>query len=711
MNKEEITNYYNILEQNNTELRAIAYYKDGEALKTKVVEVREVSNIDNFLDFCQKWDGKANVYAGIHERLPGGTKTKDVCSVKIIAVDIDSNHPVNQAATKEELDKCKEETFKMLEELSNEYGRPTMIMTGNGYQLLWKIRPINISDKNRELIESKIKKWIECIQQKYNSESKKIDQIGDLARILKVAGTTSVKGENTEERPFRQASFIELNQQTSDSLRDEILTTKIEFQKEEGRKIISPKTGYFGKFDYLLTKDSKLAALYNGNSTGYESRSEAEQALVCKLVYYEFSDGEIDLIMGTSGLGKWNTAHKNYRELTITKARLLIREKKDDFKDIKIEDVYTTITKWLYFKDFLSIDLMLAIILSQRLEKSNPIWMIFVGASGDGKSELARAIEHLSFIYKVDQLTPNTLVSGHTKVEDLAPQLNNKVLLITDFASILSLNSDAQRLIFAQLRNLYDGEAFKDSGAGARKHYTGLRVTLIANSTPVISHRVLIHQDLGTRELLYRTDEGEKGEDYDKKSLRALENEGKKDEIKKEIQLIVSAFLDNIKDINQEISEEMKLWLLQKAKWLSIMRAVAPTDGYSGELLANVVPEVPTRLLMQLKLIYLCLKSLSPNYPEERAKEIILRIIHSSAKESRVKIYEYIYSSDSEVTSTDIAETLKLSKKTIFTECAILWNMELIKCRKSKAIAFGRETEINYWHRPGKVRRHDISTD
>jgi len=684
--------YYGFLEQKRSELRAISFVEG----KSKVESIKEVQNKEDFISFCDLWDGKANIYVGIHERVEGGSKKKDVTCVKLIALDIDAIHPKNEAATNEELELCKKETFDMVEELANTYGRPTIIMTGNGFQLLWKIKPININDDNRDLIENKIQKWISSIQKRYNSKNKNIDQIGDLARILKVSGTLSVKGENTKERPFRRAFFIEFNDIISDSLRDNILITELEREKTiyDSKK---QKEGKIDKLDYLLTKDPKLSSLYNGNISGFKSRSEAELSLVCKLVYYEFTDSEIDFILRMSDIGKWKGMNKQYKELTISKARLLIREKKDDLKEINIEDVYRVLSKWLYLKDFQMVDLLLAILLSQRLNGS-PIWMIFVGASGDGKSEMARTFDNLDFVYKVDQITQNTLVSGNMKAQDLAPQLNNKVLLITDFASILSLGGDAQKSMFAQLRSLYDGEAYKDAGTGARKHYSGIRVTLIANSTPIINHKILIHQDLGTRELMYRTDHNETKGDKEKKALKALDNEGRKDEMRKEIQSTISTFLDNVTEIKKDFPDEMSNFLLKKAKWLSSMRSTATVDGYSGELISNVSEEVPTRLLMQFKVIYLCLKSLDKDYTDEKAKGILLRIINSSAKEIRVNLYQHLQNCSEAVSTSEIAEVLKLGKKTILTECNILWNLGLIECNKIRTENFGREFEMSKWY-------------
>jgi len=73
----------------------------------------------------------------------------------------------------------------------------------------------------------------------------------------------------------------------------------------------------------LMKRDSKFTKLMNGeyDPKQYPSRSEAEQALVTKLVEYYFSDDMIDKIMLKCKIGKWQEKPESYRKLTIRNAR------------------------------------------------------------------------------------------------------------------------------------------------------------------------------------------------------------------------------------------------------------------------------------------------------------------------------------------------------------------------------------------------------
>jgi len=92
------------------------------------------------------------------------------------------------------------------------------------------------------------------------------------------------------------------------------------------------------RFRELLRKDEKLRKLFkgelerkgkkkrilhfeDGSKQIYDSRSEAEHALIHKLLYYEIPEDQIRLIMQKSKIGKWNESHQQYRDHTFEKAK------------------------------------------------------------------------------------------------------------------------------------------------------------------------------------------------------------------------------------------------------------------------------------------------------------------------------------------------------------------------------------------------------
>ena len=304
--------------------------------------------------------------------------------------------------------------------------------------------------------------------------------------------------------------------------------------------------------------------------------------------------------------------------------------------------VYDTFQKWLHVEDTLRIDAMLATALT-REKQGTKIWMLFVGPSGDWKSEMLNTLDdggYNSFLLK--KLTSKTLVSGFKGVEDLAPKLKNKILLITDMAQLITSHPNDKAQIWAQLRDLYDGYAGLDAGSGKSVKYSDLNITLIGASTPAIDSQILHNSSLGQRELIYRVKEM-----IDRQFLRKKieENINYEIEMRTALKTSVQNFLSaNKYNYDFEIKEEIKKKLFEMSCELTYMRAVGEHDYISGELINYVYPEEPTRIYKQLLIIYKSLKSLDENYPDSKALKVIKHIIDSSGSQIRLDVMKILTS-------------------------------------------------------------------
>ena len=152
-----------------------------------------------------------------------------------------------QATTKEELAYA----FKASEHLAQWHEgrgflRPSRAMSGNGIQLWFPIPRWEVTDENRTVIPERLKAFEqECrdalptgrFSTSDNHDALKdkveIDSIHDLPRIIKVIGTTSVKGDNTPDRPHRVSHWI-----------DDARSPK-KIGRQEDAKFLE----YLGKFD------------------------------------------------------------------------------------------------------------------------------------------------------------------------------------------------------------------------------------------------------------------------------------------------------------------------------------------------------------------------------------------------------------------------------------------------------------------------------
>ena len=338
---------------------------------------------------------------------------------------------------------------------------------------------------------------------------------------------------------------------------------------------------------------------------------------------------------------------------------------------VTLNHVYQIYNRWFKFNNTDRIDVVLATALTQRHD-GIPIWLILIAPSGDGKSEQIMAVHDGTTTKIIHEFTSRTLVSGSRNVQDLAPQLNNKIVLIPDMAQLLKLAPDEKARVWAQLRELYDGRAGRRTAMKEDPDYSGLKITIIAGSTPAIDSQILIHQDLGTRELFYRIEETDKLEE------KVWDDEGFETQMRKELNWITTEFLKQhtIKEV--DISEDVRDKIFAYVDYLRYMRAVTETDSYTGELINLVYPEKPTRCLKQLKKFFIALKSLDEKYTNETALRIIKDIVKSSSLPIRVKVLDHILACNSSMTTNEIIKKVRIGTKTAVKELNILWHLNLI---------------------------------
>lgn len=181
---------------------------------------------------------------------------------------------------------------------------------------------------------------------------------------------------------------------------------------------------------------------------------------------------------------------------------------------MKLEEIHKEIGRLLYIKDPKLIDLVLSVMIS-REQKNQKLWLVIIDNSGGGKSELIKILDDEGETTKyLSKITRNTIISGlrGKKRVDLAPKLKDKIILMPEMAVILSLYQADRTAVFSQFRDLYDGIAGSSKGDGTDIVYKELNVSFIGCSTQAIDDHLLIHNNLGTREFIYRVKTEEKSE-------------------------------------------------------------------------------------------------------------------------------------------------------------------------------------------------------
>lgn len=134
-------------------------------------------------------------------------------------------------------------------------------------------------------------------------------------------------------------------------------------------------------------------------------------------------------------------------------------------------------------------------------------WLIINGPSGGGKTEAIRPFDDQPNSISVSTISENALMSGYRgssgKDPSLMNHLDNRVLLIKDLTSMLSVREESLLKVMGELRDAYDGNAAKAGGTTGLVKYEA-RFGVIACCTSVIDRVLGRLQVLGERFLQVR---------------------------------------------------------------------------------------------------------------------------------------------------------------------------------------------------------------
>jgi hypothetical protein len=675
-NEADARQFYQFLDhKHETEIRLIDPHNRTPPRSIHITKEQE------FVDETKKADGTWNVYAGINERRAKGTKKEDVIRIKKIFADIDPIRQPNTVATEEQKQKahivaqmittwCEEEGFT----------QPTILDSGNGLNIYWHIPEIEINDSNREKIDAQTQAFCRYLNRKFNTPEVKIDQTGDLSRIMKVPGTTNIKGVNSPDNPWRTSKILKQRETKEDT---KLLLFILTLQSEEKKpQIIIQRIAATQDIETLKHKDSKLNRLLSGDTQGYQSRSEAELALLTKLLMHQVPETQALTYMD-SAIGKWATEHQNYRDRTLEKAREYASKHIIPEKHTSFQEVVDVFKKWLYLENEDDIYIVAGVFLSHEL-KGDPVWLFILGPSSDGKTEILRAFVN-GKTELIQSLSPRTLISGYNPLDknrrnyDLAPKLHNKILMVYDFTEILNKRSEERNEIFSQLRSLYDGTINKIMGNGIHVTYgkgtpddPKLYCTLIAACTPIIDIYVNEQSVLGSRHIFYR-----------KKTVDQMKVMNKIDELKSEdrdtmrddIHETVLDYFKSNQILKTDLEATEALWLKQEVETLAKLRAGAKYNNFTDELDEPITPENTSRLFIMLKKLLLGLKNID-TMDSERLDRLMKKVIKSTIPEKRLVILEHLWNAEkTEYSIDDIAHFVKLGRRTVKRELNFFFHL------------------------------------
>lgn len=275
-----------------------------------------------------------------------------------------------------------------------------------------------------------------------------------------------------------------------------------------------------------------------------------------------------------------------------------------------IGEVVATFQKWLYLGDTGPVLVVLATI-AANLMPGDPLWLMLVGASSGGKTEILNASSRLAHVHLAATLTEAALLSGTPKRDKAKTAKGGLlreigafgILLLKDFTSILSMKHEARAALLAALREIFDGSWSRHVGAdGGRELAWEGKLGLVACCTTTIDTYHAVTAAMGERFLLYRLPEIEPQE----QARRALKNAGHERDLRQDLMTAVGGLFAGIEipDELPEIPDDDNEQLIALATLAARARSAVERDGRTRDIELIPDPEAPARLAQALRRLY-----------------------------------------------------------------------------------------------------------
>lgn len=234
----------------------------------------------------------------------------------------------DRTATEQELLTALDRANKLKNYIENQYAALGFMATsGNGFHIHFPLPRFELPPELRLSVNTKVKTFAVKVSAFAQVD---IDKTYDISRKTTLIGTPNLK---IPDKPLATKwdkdllnegieaaiKYVENARMQNTNLLDTILKTEPE---KEPKLVIVPNENHL-KIEQLLEQDRKLEDLLKGDwqKYNYKSRSEAEEAVLVKLVMEGFSDVEINGIMETCQIGKWQEKQDSYKILSLEHAR------------------------------------------------------------------------------------------------------------------------------------------------------------------------------------------------------------------------------------------------------------------------------------------------------------------------------------------------------------------------------------------------------
>ncbi len=247
---------------------------------------------------------------------------------------------------------------------------------------------------------------------------------------------------------------------------------------------------------------------------------------------------------------------------------------------------------------------------AHRIIEHPPAWELLIAPSGSMKTDLLESLRGLPRVHFVDEVTPNTFISG--KVEKGGRERkrpasylhrlgDDAILVAADFSTVTAPDKKALALILSQLRRIYDGNYSRQFGTvkNLEERAWAGRLTLLAGATPTVDTQYSVFQALGERFVRLRWPRAGGVE----AGIKALHHTS---ELAPKLRRAVGDLLLPILSLPAEelvvpvLPADMEVRIASLTEFIALARTTVPRERSTREISAEPATEGNTRLPQEL---------------------------------------------------------------------------------------------------------------
>lgn len=329
----------------------------------------------------------------------------------------------------------------------------------------------------------------------------------------------------------------------------------------------------------------------------------------------------------------------------------------------EVKQIYKDV---FYLEEDLILDIIIATTIATKL-KGDPIWLLIVGSSSSGKSELVNSIGKVPFVYPVSSLTENTFLSNMRlsdgKEASLLHQIGSSgMITMKDYTSILAMRPEKREIIVSQMREIYDGTLTKKSGNGKSEEWKG-KINWLGAATDSVYLKEAESAGMGRRTINYIMPQ----QDRIATTRRALQNNSDIAEKRERIQVAFAEYImDHVQNIPSELptlTEEFSEQLIEIADFITLIRTPTSRD-YKNNLILVPSPEAPMRAFQMFQTLTRILVYIHDGQNMNQIKKIIRKLAFDSIPKQTRLVLDLL-AQYSKLTAKGAAQKLRYPTETV----------------------------------------------